>query len=92
MLFMIVERFRNADYASVGERFRARGRLIPEGAGVEFVTSWMTTDGAACYQVMRAPDASALAPWIAAWADLVEFEVVEVEESARFWERVRGEG
>lgn len=92
MLFMVIERFRNGDYASVGERFRARGRLIPDGAGVEFVASWMTTDGAACYQLMRAPDVAALAPWLAAWADLVEFEVVEVEESGEFWERVRRGG
>lgn len=90
MLFMVIERFRNGDYASVGKRFRARGRLIPDGSGVEFVTSWMTADGAACFQVMRAPDAAALAPWLAAWADLVEFEVTEVEESGEFWERALG--
>jgi hypothetical protein len=34
---------------------------------------------------MEAPDQKALDPWITAWVDLVDFEVVLVETSADFW-------
>jgi hypothetical protein len=85
MLFMVIERFKGGDPTPVGERFRAKGRMIPENSGVDYVASWMTEDGAACFQVMRAPTREALDPWIAAWCDLVDFEVVPVLTSAEFW-------
>ena len=82
---MVIERFRNGDWRAVGERFKRRGRMMPDGTGVRYVSSWMGADGACCYQLMEAPSQAALDPWIAAWSDLVEFEVVEVVESAAFW-------
>ncbi len=85
MLFMVIERFKAGHPDAVGERFRAKGRLMPEGAGVEYVASWMTADGGACYQLMEAPTRAALDPWIANWQDLVEFEVVPALPSAEFW-------
>jgi hypothetical protein len=84
-LFMIVEKFKGGNAAAVGERFKRCGRMIPEGQGVEYVSSWMWADGAGCYQIMRAPDRGALDPWMANWADLGEFEVIEVMVSADFW-------
>ncbi|MFN0010887.1 MAG: DUF3303 domain-containing protein [Phycisphaerales bacterium] len=85
MLMMVIERFRAGSAAAVGERFRSRGRLMPQGCGVEYVASWMAADGASCYQLMEAPDRESLDPWMANWADLVEFEVVAVRTSAEFW-------
>ncbi len=85
MLFMVIETFRNGGWREVGERFRARGRMIPENSGVEYVASWMLPGGAGCFQVMRAPSAAALEGWLANWRDLVDFEVVEVQESKEFW-------
>lgn len=85
MLYMVIERFKNGDWRAVGERFRARGRMMPENAGVEYVASWMSADGVSCYQIMKAPSRAALEPWIANWSDLVSFEVVEVRVSAEFW-------
>lgn len=92
MLFMIIERFEGDALLAVSERFRARGRLIPEGLGVEYVASWMSADGARCYQLMEAPTRAALDPWIANWEDLVRFEVVPVQTSAEFWARRAAEG
>lgn len=92
MLFMVVERFRGGDAAAVGARFRERGRMMPEGAGLVYVASWMGADGACCYQLMEAPGRGAFDGWIANWADLVEFEVVEVVESAAYWEARRAGG
>lgn len=85
MLFMVIERFRSGRAAEVGERFRARGRMIPEDSGATFLTSWMLSDGSGCYQLMEAPNRQALDAWIAHWQDLVEFEVAPVTPSQEFW-------
>lgn len=85
MLFMIVERFRGGSPDAVGLRFRTRGRLIPDGSPLTYVASWMAADGSACYQVMESPDLAHLEPWLQAWRDLVDFEVVPVQTSAEFW-------
>lgn len=85
MLFMIIETFRPGSLDAVRARFQSRGRLIPDGRGIAYVSSWMTSDGSRCYQLMEAPTRHALDSWIAAWSDLVEFEVIEVQTSADFW-------
>ena len=72
-LYMVVERFRNADAAPVYRRFRERGRLAPEG--LSYISSWVDEGLSTCYQVMEAPDRSLLDEWMGNWADLVEFEV-----------------
>jgi len=86
MLYMIVEHFRHGDAAPVYARFRARGRLAPDG--LHYVNSWVTEDMTRCYQVMETDDRALLDAWIAAWADLVEFEVVPVITSAEAAARV----
>ena len=80
MLFMIVEHFRNGDPRPVYDRFRARGRLAPDG--LRYVNSWVTSDLTRCYQVMECDDRALLDQWLAAWADIVEFEVYAVITSA----------
>jgi len=85
MLFMVIERFLAGNPDAVGTRFKQRGRLMPDAAGLVYIASWMTADGTACYQVMEAPSRSAFDGWIANWADLVDFEITEVKTSADFW-------
>ena len=80
MLYMVIERFRGGDPAPVYARFRERGRLAPEG--LEYVNSWITQDMTTCYQVMQTQRRELLDQWIAAWADLVDFEVLPVITSA----------
>ena len=86
MLYMVVEHFRNGDPAPVYERFRARGRLAP--SGLRYVGSWVTPDLTRCYQVMECDDPALLDAWMAAWSDLVEFEVHPVITSAEAAARV----
>ena len=88
MLFMIVEHFRNGDAKPVYARFREGGRLAPEG--LKYVNSWVTPDLTRCYQVMECDDRALLDEWIAAWDDLVEFEVHPVITSAEAAARVPG--
>jgi hypothetical protein len=79
MQYMIVETYRRGP-RPVYARFREGGRLAPDG--LRYVTSWVTADGDRCYQVMECGDRALLDEWIAAWADLVEFEVIPVITSA----------
>lgn len=88
--FMIIERFKNGDPRPVYERFRARGRLAPDG--LTYVTSWVELSLGTCYQVMEARDPALLDEWIAQWSDLVDFEVRPVISSADAAARVLGDG
>lgn len=84
MLFMIIEEFRHGAHAAVYERLALRGRMIPEG--VRYLDSWVEEGGRRCFQLMECADADQLEPWIAAWSDLVDFEVVPIvtsEEAAK---------
>lgn len=77
---MVVERFRGGRPEPVYARFHARGRLTP--AGLTYVASWVSATGDCCYQVMACDDRALLDAWMAAWEDLVDFEVVPVIGSA----------
>ena len=87
MLFMMIERPRDGDFTAVGHRFRRSGRMLPEG--VIYHASWIDSPNFRCFQIMEAPDRESLEPWIAAWDDLVDFEVVPVQTSADFWATVQ---
>jgi hypothetical protein len=79
MLFMIVENFRDGNPEPVYRRFRDEGRLAP--AGLTYVSSWVTTDLRRCFQVMECDSRKSLDEWMAAWRDIVDFEVIEVMTS-----------
>ncbi len=70
MLFLVIEHFKNGDPKPVGEWFRQRGRMLPEG--VVYLASWIDSPNSRCFQIMEASDRESLDPWIAAWNDLVE--------------------
>jgi Protein of unknown function (DUF3303) len=84
MRFMVIEQFRHGP-EPVYRRVREGGRLLPEG--VRFVTSWVDESLSRCWQLMDADSAEALQPWLDAWADLVDFEVVPVLTSAEAADR-----
>ena len=86
MLFMIVEHFKNGDARPVYDRFRKRGRLAPDG--LKYVNSWVTPDLTTCYQVMECDDRALLEAWLAAWNDIVDFQVHPVITSAEAAARV----
>jgi uncharacterized protein DUF3303 len=86
VLYMIIERFRNGDPKPIYERFRARGRMAPDG--LRYVASWVTDDLTTCYQVMECDDRAQLDTWMAAWSDITDFEVLAVITSAEANARV----
>jgi hypothetical protein len=77
---MVIETFlRGAEpvYARAAER----GRMLPEG--LLYLDSWVDArERDRCFQLMETDDPSLFEPWIAAWSDLAEFEVVPVIGSA----------
>jgi len=83
MLYMVIERFRNADAGPIGERFVKQGRMMPEG--LIYHASWIDSSGACCFQVMESPSIDLLHQWISKWDDLMEFEIVPVLTSRDFW-------
>lgn len=85
MLFMVIERFK--DVRAVADRFKREGRMIPDD--VRYHASWMAAETERCFQLMEAPSREALEPWLRAWADLTEFEIVPVVTSAEFWNEQR---
>jgi hypothetical protein len=86
MLFMVIERFKNRDAVAVYRRVRDRGRSMTDG--IRYASSWVETNWDRCFQLMEADDARHFEPWIAVWADLVEFEIVPVITSAEARARI----
>ncbi len=86
VLYMVIETFKNGDPAPVYRRFRERGRLAPDG--LQYVSSWVTSNVTRCYQVMECDDRRLLDQWIGQWSDLVDFEVIPVISSAQAADRV----
>jgi uncharacterized protein DUF3303 len=83
MMFMVIEYFKRGDVERIGERFRAKGRMLPDG--VTYHASWIDSATPRCFQLMEAPDAKQLRLWTESWNDLVQFEIVPVVTSAEFW-------
>ena len=77
MLFMVIERFKDAK--AVYRRVREKGRILPEG--LKYVDGWVEANYDRCFQLMECDDASLFQKWVIQWQDLVDFEIVPVIES-----------
>lgn len=83
VLYMVIERFKESNPDSVGERFRQKGRMMPDG--LKYVASWLEPSGDRCFQLMEADSLDLFDAWTCNWSDLTEFEIVPVQTSADFW-------
>ena len=82
MLFMVIETFAGGDPVPVYQRFRDRGRMLPDG--LRYVDSWIEAGFGRCFQVMECDDASLLQQWALGWRGTgVTFEIVPVVPSAQ---------
>ncbi len=79
MLYMVIERFKQPGGAAIYQRFRERGRMMPEG--LKYLASWTDVDFTRCYQLMECDRPELFDAWTAAWRDLVDFEIVSVRPS-----------
>jgi hypothetical protein len=77
---MVIERFKEGTASETYQRFRERGRMMPEG--LEYISSWIDLGFKTCWQLMRTEDYALFDTWIVNWRDLVDFEIVPVRTSA----------
>lgn len=85
MLYMVIERFKNAP--AVYDRFERKGRMMPEG--LNYVASWIDLNLKTCWQVMETEDFVLLERWIDNWKDLIDCEIVPVRTSAEVRELMK---
>ena len=79
MRYMVIETFAPGKRALVYERFRTKGRMLPDD--LHYIDSWVELSGDRCFQLMETSRRELFQDWIRAWDDLVSFEIVELEPS-----------
>jgi hypothetical protein len=89
MRFMVIEHFSDGKAKAVYQRFRDKGRLMPEG--VSYVDSWVEANFERCFQLVECEDVDLLETWADNWRDLVAFEFYPVVSSAEAAEATLGE-
>jgi hypothetical protein len=87
MLFMVIEKFKHGEARAIGERFKLRGRMVPEG--VTYHASQVDSTEIRCFQLMEAPEPEPLGTWVSRWDDLIDFEIVPVQPSREFWAKTQ---
>jgi hypothetical protein len=85
MLYMVIEIYRNDSAKQVYERFKEKGRMLPDG--LKYIDSWVETNLSKCYQLMETDDETLFAKWVENWEDIVEFEIFPVMTSKEASER-----
>ena len=80
MLYMVIERFKEGASPEIYQRFRASGRMMPEG--LKYISSWIDLDFKICWQLMQTEDFKLFDRWIDNWHDLIDFEIIPVRASA----------
>jgi Protein of unknown function (DUF3303) len=75
--YMVIEHFAAGAKDKIYERFRKKGRMLPDG--LVYIDSWLEADGDSCFQLMETSRPELFEEWISRWQDLVSFEIVEIE-------------
>ena len=81
MKYIVLETFRPGCKERVYERFRTKGRMLPDG--LRYIDSWVEKDGDRCFQLMETNSPLLFDQWIVSWSDLVPFEIIELENRER---------
>jgi hypothetical protein len=77
---MVIETYTQGP-GPVYARAAERGRMLPPG--LVYLDSWIDARRLdRCFQLMEAAEPGAFDAWVAAWRDLVQFEIVPVIGSA----------
>lgn len=76
--YMVIEHFAPGSKDKVYERFREKGRMLPDG--LVYIDSWLEKEGERCFQLMETDDPSLFDQWTENWSDLVRFEILELGE------------
>jgi hypothetical protein len=76
--YMVIEHFAPGVKDKVYERFREKGRMLPDG--LVYLDSWLEKKGDRCFQLMETNDPSLFDRWTENWNDLVSFEIILLSE------------
>ena len=76
--YMVIETFRPGCKDGIYERFRKKGRMLPEG--LRYLNSWLEQDGDRCFQLMETDNPSLFQAWFEQWKDLTAMEIVALGE------------
>ena len=79
--YMVIERFAPSAKEKVYDRFREKGRMLPDG--LVYIDSWLEKAGDRCFQLMETNDSSLFDRWMENWRDLVRIEIIELGEKPR---------
>jgi hypothetical protein len=79
--YMVIESFFPGCKDRIYERFRQKGRMLPEG--LAYLNSWLAQEGDRCFQLMETDDPSLFQVWFEHWKDLATIEVVELGEKPK---------
>jgi hypothetical protein len=74
--YMVIERFEPGAKEKVYERFREKGRMLPDG--LIYIDSWLEKEGNRCFQLMETNNQLLFDRWTENWSDLVRFEIIEL--------------
>ncbi len=78
MLYMVIERFKGENKVNAYERFKTRGRMLPDG--LFYLDSWLEFQGNRCFQLMETDKKYLFDEWVKKWEDLIEFEIILLEQ------------
>lgn len=78
MLYMVIERFKGENKVNVYERFKTRGRMLPDG--LFYLDSWLEFQGNRCFQLMETDKEYLFEEWIKKWEDIIDFEIIPLEQ------------
>lgn len=76
--YMIVEYFREDAQDQIYERFKAKGRMLPEG--LYYIDSWLSSDSNICFQLMATDNVNLFEEWFQHWSDLTDFKIHPLNE------------
>jgi len=71
--YMIVEHFHEGAQNQIYERFKAKGRMLPDG--LYYIDSWLSSDSNICFQLMATDNKTLFEEWFQHWNDLTDFEI-----------------
>ncbi len=74
--YMVIETFKPGCLDAIYQRLHTKGRGLPDG--LHFIESWLSADGSRCFQIMETDDSANFDRWTPYWADMVEFEIVQL--------------
>ena len=75
--YMVIEYFKIGCFETIYERYRQKGRLLPEG--LHYLESWVSKDKNVCFQLMETDDVALFPEWFRRWDDVIEFEVYPID-------------